>query len=417
MGSHIAVGLDVGTTKVCALVAEVNGKGKHLLGIGTAPSKGMRKGMVVNIDSTVDSIKTSVAAAEACSGIRIKSVTVGISGSHVEGFTSTGVTGIRGKEVSLNDVNRAIDSAKAVYIPLDREVLHVMSMEFVLDGQGEIADPIGMSGVRLEARVHIITGAVSPVQNLVKCVERAGLDVEDIVFEPLASASSTVTKDEKEAGIVLVDIGGGTADIALFRDGSLRNVSVIGVGGAHITNDIAIGLRVNMNEAERLKKVCGSAVEGIAKNSSEEIQIRQTGDQERSIPRKYLIEIIQPRCEEMLQMIKREITTCLGYELATCGVILTGGCSLLNGFDTMAESVLGLPVRIGLPSNIKAINSAVASPVYATGAGLLSYSSSGRPARIFSPDSVGGAVDIMKEWIKGIFRIDQLNLINSKGRR
>ncbi len=404
MGSQIVVGLDVGTTKVCAIAAETNGKGLRILGIGSASSTGLRKGLIINIDATVDAIKKAVKECETYSGTKIRSVIAGVSGSHIEGFHSAGLVGVRKKEVSFTDVDHAIDSAKTVHIPLDREILHVIPTEFVLDEQEGIADPIGMSGVRLEARVHIITGAVSPIQNLVKCCEKSGLAVTDVVLEPLASANATLTPEEKEFGAVLVDIGGGTTDIALFKDGFLRQVSVLGIGGAHLTNDIAIGLRISMHEAERLKKSFGAAVIGIIGDEPEEIKIKHMGDKERSIPKKYLAEILQPRCEEMLTMIKEAIKACYGYELATCGIVLTGGCALLDGMDNMAEAVLGMPVRIGVPSKVSGLNDKMANPMYATGVGLITFNKTSMSNRILLPDVVSGVFGMMKGWMKGVLQ-------------
>lgn len=411
---RIMVGLDVGTTKVCTVVAEVGGKGAEVLGLGVSPSSGLRKGIVINIDATVDSIKKAVREAEASSGVRIKSVSVGISGAHIKGFDSSGAVGLRGKEVSAADVERSMDSAKAVYIPLDREVLHVIPAEFVLDGQDGITDPIGMSGVRLEARVHIITGAASPMQNLIKCCEKAGLEVSDVVFEPLASAHAVLTTEEKESGAILVDLGGGTTDIALFRDGSLRYASVIGVGGNHFTNDIAVGLRITMNEAEKLKKTSGAAYEQIV-DSAEEIQIAQAGGQMRTLPRKYVAEILQPRCEEMLELIKDEITKCSGYGIALCGLVMTGGASQLTGFDKMAESVLGLPVRQGAPIHLIGPKHAADSPVYSTGVGLVTYGYEPDAADSVSADFADGVLGKVTSWFKDKFKYaDYLNFNNRK---
>ncbi len=411
---NIVVGLDVGTTKVCTVVAEVGGRRAEILGLGVSPSSGgLRKGIVINIDATVDSIKKAVREAEASSGVKIKSVAVGISGAHIKGFDSSGAVGLRGGEVSAKDVERSIDSAKAVYIPLDREVLHVVPVEFVLDGQDGITDPIGMSGVRLEARVHIITGAASPMQNLMKCCEKAGLEVSDVVFEPLASAHAVLTVEEKESGVILADLGGGTTDIALFRGGSLRYASVIGVGGNHLTNDIAVGLRITMNEAEKLKKTSGAAYEQII-GSAEEIQIAQAGGQVRTLPRKYVAEILQPRCEEMLELIKEEINKCAGYGTALCGLVMTGGASQLTGFDKIAESVLGLPVRQGSPIHLKGPKRAD-GPAYSTGVGLVAYG--WEPD---APDSVSASVSAgvlgkVACWFKDRFKYaDYLNFSNRK---
>jgi cell division protein FtsA len=380
-----------------------------LLGIGLAPSTGLRKGIVVNMDATVDSIRKAVKEAEASSGVRVKSVAVGISGAHIKGFDSTGATGVRGKEVTALDTSRAIDSAKTGYIPLDREILHIIPTEFLLDGQDGITNPLGMTGVRLEARVHILTGAVSSIQNLLKCCERAGLEVSELVFEPLASAHAVLSGDEKEFGSVLVDIGGGTTDIALFREGSLRHTSVLGIGGNHFTNDIAVGLRVNMQEAERLKKASGAAFPGIV-GDSEELEITLPGGDVRTMPRKYIVEVIQPRCEELLEMMKEEIKKCHGYENAPCGVVLTGGASLLSGFDRMAETVLGLPVRVGCPENVKGPAEVAGRPEHATGIGLVTYESAEETVEAARPDVIMSALDRVKGWGRDMFKFtDCLN--------
>ena len=403
MGSQIVVGLDVGTTKVSAAVAEINGTGANLLGIGTYPSTGMKKGTIVNIEATVDSIRMAVKEAESFSGTRIKSALLGVSGMHIRGFNSSGAVGIRRKDVSGIDIERAIDSAKAIYIPLDREVFHVIPTEFVVDEQEGIVNPMGMSGVRLEARVHIITGAVSSLQNLQKCCAKADVDISDIIVKPLASAHSTLTRDEKEFGALLVDIGGGTTEIALFKDGYMRHISVLGVGGDHLTNDIGVAFRITIHEAESLKKVSGAAFAGLV-NNQEEILIKQAGGQERMIPRKYLAEIIQPRCEEMLESIKEEIKLCLGYELATCGVVLSGGSSLLLGFGKMAEAILGLPVRVGTPGNIKGMKPAAENPAYAASIGLLTYGLESEFNKIFPREMVYSVYGRMKDWVNGVFR-------------
>ena len=416
MGGNLVVGLDVGTSKVCAVAAELNDRGVVVLGIGEAVSKGLRKGIVINMDATADSIKKAVTEAEKSADIRIKSVLAGISGSHINGLNSYGAIGLRGKEVKPVDRERAIDSAKAIYIPLDREVLHVLPTEFILDGQEGIIDPVGMTGVRLEAKVHIITALASSVQNLITCCEKAGLDVADIVFSPIASAGATLSRDEMECGAILVDIGGGTTDIVFLRDGALRYASVLGIGGAHVTNDIAVGLRINVNEAEKLKRSYGAAFAGMV-NDKDEVSINQAGGNAKSIPAKYISEIIQPRCEEMLGMIREEIKACFGYELATCGVVFTGGASLLRGFDKMAESMLGLPVRIGRPVNIKGQMAAVKGPAYSTGAGLLTYAQESSHSRVLHADVFEGAVAGIKGWFNGLLGNKvQIHLNNKKER-
>jgi cell division protein FtsA len=401
-GQDIVVGLDVGTTKTCAVVAALRGTGAEILGCGLSPSTGLRKGIVINIDETADSIKRAVREAESSAGVKIKSVSVGISGGHIRGFDSSGAVGIRGREVTCSDVMRAIDSARTVYIPLDRELLHSVPTEYVLDGQEGITDPVAMSGERLEARVHLITAAVSPMQNLLKCCGKAGLEVAEVVFAPLASAHAVLTKEEKEAGVILIDLGGGTTDIVLFKGGNLQYGSVMAVGGNHFTNDIAVGLRVTMNEAERLKKEAGAAYELIVA-SSEKVEITQSGGQSRTLPRTCLAEILQPRCEEMLDLLREEIKKCGGYGSAVCGVVLTGGVSFLTGFDQLAEAVLGLPVRIGSPGAIKGPGAA-SGPLYAAGAGL---ATAGREPQRQGADRTAsryGVVSRMTGLVKDIFR-------------
>ncbi|MGE5300002.1 MAG: cell division protein FtsA [Acidobacteriota bacterium] len=411
---NIVVGLDVGTTKVCAVVADLRDSGPDMLGLGISPSTGLRKGIVSNIDETVDSIKKAVREAESSAGVRIKSVSVGISGGHIRGFDSSGAVGIRGDEVSPSDVRRAIDSAKTVYMPLDRELLHAVSSEFALDGQDGITDPVGMSGVRLEAGVYIVTAAVSPMHNLLKCCGKAGLEVAEVVFSPLASAHAVLTKEEKSAGTILIDLGGGTTDIALFQNGCLRYASVIGVGGNHFTNDLAVGLHVTMNEAEKLKKEAGAAYEGIVP-SSEEIQITQTGGQRRTLPRKYLAEILQPRCEETLDLLKGEIKKCGGYGNAICGVVLTGGASLLNGFGEMAEAVLGLPVRTGAPGKIKGRSVVSEGPAYAAGIGLATCGQEPEAGKAAQTDTMRSVFSRVTDLVRDIFRhADHFHLNNRK---
>lgn len=398
----IIVGLDVGTTKICAVVGEVVKGELEIRGVSTSTSTGLRKGVVVNIESTVESIKNAVKTAESFTGVEINAVYAGIAGGHIKGFNSYGAVGIRGKEVAYVDVDRVIDSAKAVYVPLDREVLHVIPTGYILDGQNGIRDPVGMTGMRLEAKVYIVTGAVASVHNLLKCCEKVGLDVVDIVFEPLASAEAILTDDEKELGVAVVDIGGGTTDIIIYKDGWLRHTSVLAIGGNHFTNDIAVGLRVSVPEAERVKRSFGSATTSMV-SDSEEIDIIQAG-QERKISRRCLSEIIQPRTEEWLDLIKGELISCSGYAIASTGIVLTGGGSMLEGLDRMAEAVLGLPVRIGFPRDIKGCKDIINNPIYATGVGLVLYGLETESNSVIYPDAFTGIFGKMKDWVKGIFR-------------
>jgi cell division protein FtsA len=401
-GGNIIVGLDVGTTKICAVVGElVNGE-LEIIGVSTSDSTGLRKGVVVDIESTVGSIKNAIETAESLTGVQINAVNIGIAGGHIKGFNSYGAVGIKGKEVAYSDIDRVVDSAKAVYVPLDREVLHVLPTGYILDGQNGIKDPVGMMGVRLEANVYIVTGAVTSVQNLLKCCEKVGLEVVDIVFEPLASAEAILTEEERELGVAVVDIGGGTTDIILYKDGWLRHTSVLAVGGNHFTNDIAVGLRVTISEAERIKKGYGVATTSLV-NDSEEIAIIQAGN-ERKILRKYLSEIIEPRTEELLDLIKTELMSCSGYDIASTGLVLTGGGSLLEGFDKMAEALLGLPVRIGTPRYVSGGRDMINNPMYATGVGLVLYGIESESKKGFYPDMFTGIFGKMTGWVKGIFR-------------
>jgi len=399
---NVIVGLDVGTTKICAVVGEVVNSELEFRGVSTSSSTGLRKGVVVNIEATVASIRNAVKAAEATTGVEINAVYVGISGGHIKGINSFGAVGVRGKEVAPVDVDRVIDSAKAVYVPLDREVLHVIPTGYILDGQNGIKDPAGMAGVRLEAKVYIVTGAVTSVQNLLKCCQKAGIEVIDIVFEPLASAEAILTNDEKELGVAVVDIGGGTTDIILYKDGWLRHSSVLAVGGNHFTNDIAVGLRISVIEAERIKKSHGSSITSSV-GDAEEIEIVQAG-QGRKILRRHLSEIIQPRAEELLDLIKGELRSCSGYDIASTGVVLTGGGSLLEGLDRMAEAALGLPVRIGFPNKLSGHEDIVHNPMYATGAGLVLYGFETETERVLYSDTFSGIFGKMKEWVRGIFK-------------
>jgi cell division protein FtsA len=395
-------GLDIGTTKVCAVVGEVLEGGLEIRGIGVSASTGIKKGVVVNIESTVESIKKAVKEAESITGVQIDAVYVGITGVHIKGCNSNGAVVIKGEEITLLDVERATEYASAVYIPLDREVLQVIPTGFILDEQDGIRDPVGMTGVRLEAKVHIITACVSSVQNILKCCEKAGLEVIEIVFQPIASAEAVLTDDERELGVAVVDIGG-TTDIILYKDGRLRHFSVLPVGGNHFTNDIAIGLRVSMPEAERLKKSFGFALENMV-DKDMMIEIVQAG-RERKIPARYLSEIIQPRAEELLDLIKDELQSNSGYDIASTGIVLTGGGSLLAGLDRLAEAVLSLPVRQGYPDCVNGCRGNINTPVYATGIGLVLYGFFNKDLReSYYRDNLPGIFGKMKDWVSGVFR-------------
>jgi cell division protein FtsA len=369
----LIVGLDIGTTKICAIVAERREGGVDVIGIGTHPSRGLRKGVVVDIDSTVASIQRAVEEAELMADCEITSVYAGIAGGHIRAFNSHGVVAVKDHEVRENDVKRVIDAAKAVAIPMDREVIHVIPQEFIIDGQDGIREPLGMSGVRLEGKVHIVTAAVTSAQNIVKCANKAGLNVMDIVLEPLASAAAVLAGDERELGVCLIDIGGGTTDIALFADGALEHTSVLGLGGYHLSNDIAFGLRTPFEEAERIKKKFGVAAARFL-SSDDVISVPSVGGRRpREVSRKILCEIIEPRMEEILCLARQEIVRAGLEERMPSGVVLTGGCAALEGIGDLAEEIFEAPVRLGVPTHIGGLQDVVRSPMYATGVGLVLY--------------------------------------------
>ncbi len=414
----LVVGLDVGTTTICVVVGEVhpeysNGNGLNaprnrieIIGIGSSPSKGLRKGIVVHIENTVESIKRAVKEAEAMAGVEIRAVTVGITGGEINSFQSHGILAVKEQEIGQREISRVIDAARAVAIPLDREVLHVVPVGFILDGQDGINDPTGMSGVRLEANVRIITGTVTSVQNLIKSCQRAGLDVLDIVIEPLASAEAVLSGEEKDLGAGVVDIGGGTTDIALFYGGHICHTLVLALGGNNLTNDVAIGLRVTASEAERIKKNYGCSLMSMVKQD-EEIPVMYPGARPgKKIPRQHLIEILQPRAEEIFSLVKDAIVKSGSYGLMTSGVVLTGGAALMRGMDVMAENILELPVRVGKPTGIEGITDIVQSPMYAAGVGLVLYGSREIMAeqKLNNGNILNGAATRMKKWVKGVFK-------------
>lgn len=367
----LVCGLDIGTTKVCAIVGEVTHDGVDIIGIGSHPSRGLRKGVVVNIEATVESIKKAIEEAELMAGCDITSVYAGISGSHVKGINSHGIVAVKNKEVSENDITRVIDAAQAVAIPLDREVIHVVPQEFIVDEQDGIREPLGMAGVRLEAKVHIISAATSSAQNIVKCANRCGLNVNDIILEPLASSEATLSPDEKELGVVLVDIGGGTSDIIIFSEGSVVYTSVLAIGGNHITNDIAVGLRTPAAEAEKIKQKYGCSLASLVQQE-ETIDVPSVGGRRaRVLSRQILSEIVEPRVEEIFSLVRQEIIRSGFEEMIASGVVLTGGATLLEGMPELAEQVFDFPVRRGFPRGIGGLVDVVKSPMFATGVGLV----------------------------------------------
>ena len=370
---ELIVGLDIGTTKICAVVAERSASSVDVVGIGTHPSKGLRKGVVVDIDATVASIKQAVEEAELMADCEITSVYAGIAGGHIRAFNSHGVVAVKDREVRESDVKRVIDAAKAVAIPMDREVIHVIPQEFIIDDQDGIREPLGMSGVRLEAKIHIVTAAVTSAQNIVKCCNKAGLNVIDIVLEPLASAQAVLSDDERDLGVCMVDIGGGTTDIAVFQDGSIKETAVLGLGGYHLSNDIAVGLRTPFEEAERIKKKFGMASARYL-SGDDAITVPSVGGRRpREVSRKILCEIVEPRVEEILSLARGEVMRAGLEDKIPSGVVLTGGASALGGLTDLAEEVFEAPVRHGVPSHIGGLQDVVRSPMYSTGVGLVLF--------------------------------------------
>ena len=402
---NIIVGLDIGTTKMCAVVGEISGNEINIIGIGTHPSIGLRKGVVVNIESTVDSIKKAVEEAELMAGCEISAVYAGIAGGHITGFNSHGIVAIKGSEITQNDVERVIDAARAVAIPMDREVIHVLPQEFIVDDQSGIQNPVGMAGVRLEAKIHIVTGAVTSAHNIVKCANRSGLDVCDIVLESLASGEAVLTEEEKELGTALLDLGGGTSDLAVFSGKNIKHTFVLALGGNNLTNDIAIGLRAPLTEAEKIKKKYGTALTRDI-NGEETIEVPGMGGRKpRKLPRQILGEILEPRMEEIYTLIRREIYRAGMEDLITSGMVLTGGTALLENAVEVAESIFNVPTRLGRPMGISGLVDVVNNPMYATGVGLVIYGARHqvrKKFRIRDKNIFNRVMTRMKKWFRDV---------------
>jgi len=409
---QLIVGLDIGTSKVVAIVGEVTLDGYiDVIGIGHHPSRGLKKGVVVNIESTVSSIQRAVEEAELMAGCEIHSAYTGIAGSHIRGLNSHGIVAIRDNEVTPTDVDRVIDAARAVAIPADQKIIHILPQEFIIDNQEGIRDPIGMSGVRLEARVHMVTGAVSAAQNVVKCVRRCGLNVDDIILEQLASSHAVLTEDEKELGVCMIDIGGGTTDIAIFTEGSIRHTAVIPIAGDQVTNDIAVALRVPTQNAEEIKIKYACALTHQA-NLDDTFEVPAIGDRPpRKLSRKTLAEVVEPRYEELFTLIQAELRRNGFEEIIASGIVLTGGSAKLEGVVELAESVFQIPVRLGVPQYVRGLADVVRNPIYATGVGLLLYGHQQQRMRLnadnfMSSRTSNGTGNIwgrMKNWFQGNF--------------
>ncbi len=404
---NLIVGLDIGTSKVCAIVGELGPRGEvEIVGIGCNPSRGLKKGVVVNIESTVQSIQRAVEEAELMAGCEVRSVFAGIAGSHIRSLNSHGIVAIRDTEVTPGDVERVIDAARAVAIPADQKILHILPQEFVIDQQEGIREPIGMSGVRLEAKVHMVTGAVSAAQNIVKCVRRCGLEVDDIILQQIASSQAVLTEDEKELGVCLADIGGGTTDIAVFSSGAIQHTAVIPIAGDQVTNDIAVALRTPTHNAEDIKLKYACALTQLA-SPQETIEVPSVGDRSpRRLARQTLAEVVEPRYEELFALIHAELKRSGFEELIAAGVVLTGGSARMEGVIDLAEEIFHMPVRLGMPQNISGLADVVRNPIYATGVGLLGFG--GKSLRgdrpVLRPDNgFNGVMERMKSWFQGSF--------------
>jgi len=403
---NLVVALDIGTSKVVALVAELRPDGTiDILGMGGHESKGLKKGVVVNIESTVNAVQRALEEAELMADCKIASAFTGIAGSHIKSFNSTGMVAIKDREVGALDVERAIETAKAVNIPTDQQILHVLRQEFIIDGQEDVREPIGMSGVRLEVKVHIVTGAVSAAQNIIKCVRRCGLEVNDLILQPLASARAVLSEDEKDLGVCLVDIGGGTSDIAVFTHGAIRHTAVIPIAGDQITNDIAMALRTPTAEAELIKVRHGVALRQLA-DPNEMIEVPGIGDRgPRAMSRQTLAEVIEPRVEELFSLVQQVLRESGFEELLSSGVVLTGGSSEMRGMVELGEEIFHMPVRVGLPKYAGGLADVVRSPRHATAVGLLlegvQQVRQGQLAR--HDGSVRAVVTRMREWFQRNF--------------
>ena len=405
--SNLIVGLDIGTSKVLAIVGEINAEGElEVIGVGHHPARGLRKGVVANIESTVQSIQRAVEEAELMAGCQIYSVFAGIAGAHISSFNSHGVVAIRDGEVTPSDIERVIDAAKAMAIPNDQRILHVMPQDFIIDGQDGIRDPVGMCGVRMEAKVHMITGAVSAAQNIVKCIRRCGLEVDDITLEQIASSESVLTEDERELGVCMIDIGGGTTDIAIFSDGAIRHTSVIPIAGDQVTNDIAVAFHTPTQSAEEIKKKYGCTLVQLVDEGQTIETPSMGGRPPRTLSRQNLAEIIEPRVEELLMLVQAELRRSGFEELIGSGIVLTGGSSRIEGMVELAEEVFHLPVRLGMPNYDGGLSEVVRNPIYSTGIGLVQFGYANRNQLeqvTVKPGRIKSMYERMKSWFTGSF--------------
>ncbi|MDO9065342.1 MAG: cell division protein FtsA [Sulfuricella sp.] len=404
---NLIVGLDIGTSKIVAIVAEILPEGRlEIIGMGQAPSRGLKKGVVVNIESTVNAIQRALEEAELMADCKIREVYTGIAGSHIRSINSHGMVAIKDKEVSQSDVDRVIETARAVIIPTDQQVLHILTQEFIIDGQEDVREPLGMSGVKLEVKVHIVTGAISAAQNIIKCVRRCGLEVRDLILQPLASSMAVLSEDEKDLGVCLVDIGGGTTDIAVFIGGAIRHTSVIPIAGDQITNDVAMALRTPTADAEDLKVKYGCALRQLA-DAKEMIEVLGVGDRPaRQLSRQTLAEVIEPRVEELYSLVQAELRRSGFEELLSSGIVITGGSSAMEGMAELGEEVIHMPVRLGMPQYVGGLAEVVRNPRFATGVGLLLAGMDQHQRHHLATMQNGSVTQIfnrMKSWFQGNF--------------
>jgi cell division protein FtsA len=406
--NRMIVGLDIGTSKVVAIVGEISAEGGlEIVGIGSHRSSGLKKGVVVNIESTVQSIQRAIEEAELMAGCQIHSVYAGIAGSHIRSLNSHGIVAIKDREVFSQDLDRVIDAAQAVAIPADQKILHILPQEYLIDEQEGVKEPMGMSGVRLEAKVHLVTCAVNAAQNIEKCIRRCGLEVEDVILEQLASSYAVLTDDEKELGVCMVDIGGGTTDIAIFTEGSIRHTGVIPIAGDQVTNDIAMALRTPTPHAEEIKIKYACALAKLT-GPDETIKVPSVGDRDpRDLSRQALAEVVEPRYDELFTLVQAELRRSGFEDLVAAGIVLTGGTSKMEGVIELAEEIFHMPVRLGTPQNVRGLTDIVNNPIYSTGVGLLQYArqqqSEGRVSQYSSKVESNTWWDKVKTWFQGNF--------------
>lgn len=403
-GNRMIVGLDIGTSKVVSIVGEVSPEGSvEIVGIGSHPSRGLKKGVVVNIESTVQSIQRSVEEAELMAGCQIHSVYAGIAGSHIRSLNSHGIVAIRDREVFQPDIDRVIDAAQAVAIPADQKILHILPQEYVIDTQEGVKEPLGMSGVRLEAKVHLVTCAINAVQNIEKCIRKCGLEVADVILEQLASGLAVLTEDEKELGVCLVDIGGGTTDIAVFTDGAIRHTAVIPIAGDQVTNDIAMALRTPTQNAEEIKIKYACALASLA-GENETIKVPGVGERgDRDLSRQALTEVVEPRYDELFTLVQAELRRSGFEDLIAAGIVLTGGSAKIEGVVELAEEIFHMPVRVGKPQGVTGLTDIVRNPIYSTAVGLLLYGAKQQDKGKVVPttSSMNGVMSRVKNWFMG----------------